>query len=274
VEEFVRASGLRGDKERQLRALLLVAAAALGSEPANDSLAEDFLTRAAPLAEASPDTGASKAEFHYRQMQLARLRDDAAARLSHAQWLVEHAPGSAYDLSALIEVSRDIEQRLKASSEADRPKLHEEAYAVYTRLVGRLGDSSEAVRSQKNARVALARLAEHAALTGRHEEAARRLAPLLAVDPKNQDYLRQSGMANYQAGRFADALESWRTLTLGLSRGSEEWFEAKYYQIASLEKTDRGEARKTLEQVQLLYPDISSSNWGEKFTALAQRLKE
>jgi tetratricopeptide (TPR) repeat protein len=253
--------------------LLLVVSAALGSDPVNESLAKAFLARAAPLAEAAPDASSSKAEFHYRQMQLARRRDDAAAQLAHAQWLVEKAPGSAYDLAALIEVSRDVEQRLDAASEADRPKLHEEAYAVYTRLVGRLGDSTEGVRSQKNARVALARLAEHAAATGRHEEAARRLAPLLEVDPKNQDYLRRSGMANFQAGRFAEALENWRTLTLGLPRGSDEWLEAKYYQIASLEKTNREEAQKTFQQLQLLYPDTNSSTWGEKFAALAQRLK-
>jgi DNA-binding SARP family transcriptional activator len=273
AEDYVKASGLRGDKERQLRVLLLVAAAALGTEPANESLAEDFLARAAPMAQNVPDASSAKADFHYRQMQLARVKDDPAGRLAHAQWLVEHAPGSAYDLAALIEVSRDVQRRLEAAPQAERGKLHEEAFAIYTRLVERLGDSPEVLQSQKNARVALSRLAEHAAATGRHEEAARRLAPLLQIDPKNQQYLRQAGLANFQAGRFAEALDAWRTLTLGLPRGSEEWLEAKYYQIASLEKTDRDEARKTLEQMQLLYPDTSSSTWGEKFAGLAQRLK-
>jgi tetratricopeptide (TPR) repeat protein len=273
AEDYVRASGLRGDKERQLRVLLLVAAAALGSEPANEATAEDFLSRAAPLTDASPDTSSAKAEYHYRRMQLARSKNESAASLTHAQWLVANAPGSAYDLAALIEVSRDVQRRLESASEGERSKLHEEAYAVYTRLVGRLGDTPEALRSQKNARVALARLAEHAFATERYEDAARRLAPLLAVDPKNQDYLRQAGLANFRAGRFTEALENWRTLTLGLPRGSDDWLEAKYYQIASLEKTDSQEARRTLQQLQLLYPDASSSSWGEKFAELARRLK-
>jgi tetratricopeptide (TPR) repeat protein len=274
AEEYLRASGARGEKERQLRVMLMVAAAALGADPVNESLAQDYLTRAAALAQAVADSNSAKAELHYRQMQLARRKDDSAASLNHARWLVEHASGSAYDLAALIEVSRDVQRRLEAASDADRGKLHEEAFAIYTRLVERLGDSPEAARSQKNARVALARLAEHAYATGRYEDSARRLAPLLTIDPKNQDYLRQAGLANFHAGSFPEALENWRTLTLGLPRGSEEWLEAKYYQIASLEKTDREDARKTFQQLQLLYPNTSSSGWGEEFAALAQRLNQ
>jgi tetratricopeptide (TPR) repeat protein len=273
AEEYLRTSGARGDKERQLRVTLMVVAAALGADPVNESLAEDFLARAEGLAQAVPDSSSAKAEFHYRQMQLARRKNDSAAGLAHAQWLVEHAAGSAYDLAALIEVSRDVQRRLEAASEADRAKLHEEAYAIYTRLVARLGDSPETAQSQKNARVALARLADHAFATGRYEEAARRLATLLSIDPKNEDYLRQAGLANFQAGRLTEALENWRTLTLGLPRGSEAWLEAKYYQIASLEKTDREEARKTLQQLQLLYPNTNSTTWGPKFAELAERLK-
>jgi tetratricopeptide (TPR) repeat protein len=121
--------------------------------------------------------------------------------------------------------------------------------------------------------VALSRLAEYAYATGRYDDAARRAGSLLAVDPKNRDYLRLAGLANFKTGQFAEALVSWRTLSLGLPRGSEEWFEAKYHQVASLAETDQAQARQALQQLQLLYPDYGSSAWQEKFESLAQRLK-
>jgi tetratricopeptide (TPR) repeat protein len=272
AEEYVRAAGPRGDAERQLRVTLLVVAAALGNEPPDAALARRFLDRGESLAGRVAETSSALAEHRYRALQLARLAKDAAAQLEHARWLAANARGSAYELSALIEVSRDLERRLESASDTERKSLQEEAYGVYTRLVERLGDAPASAASEKNTRVALSRLAEYAHATGRYDEAARRLAPLLAVEPKNKDYLRRSGLANFQAENYEAALENWRTLTHGLPRGSEEWFEAKYYQIASLLKTDAGQARKALENLQLFYPDYGSSPWREKFQALAQQL--
>lgn len=273
AEVYLRAAGARGDPERRVQVLLMTTGAALGNTPANPALAAELLTRAEPLVAALPDVSSAKAEYHYRRWQLARLEQDAAARREHARWLAAHAAGTAYEAPALIEIARDLEQRLEAASDADRGKLHEEAFAVYTRLVERLGASPQAVQSQKNVRVALSRLAQYAYATGRYDEAARRLAPLLETDPKNKDYLRLAGLANFQVGDYPAALESWRTLTHGVGRGSEDWFEAKYYQIACLAEIDGEQARKTLDNLHLLYPQYGGPSWREKFEALAQRLK-
>ncbi|MBW3595799.1 MAG: hypothetical protein KY475_00830, partial [Planctomycetes bacterium] len=269
ADEYLRAAGARGDAERQLRVMLLVVAGALGSDPPHAPLARQYVERAESLSDRVPVTSSALADYHYRALQLARIEKDEEASLRHAQWLAEHGRGSAYELSALIEVSRDLEKRLDGASESERENLHEEAYAVYTRLVERLGGSAS---SQRNVRVALSRLAEYAYATGRHEEAARRLAPLLETDPKNKDYLRRSGLANFQSGNFEAALANWRTLAHGLARGSEDWFEAKYYQIASLAETDADQARLALENLKLFYPDFGASPWREKFELLAQQL--
>ncbi len=271
--EYQNSAGTRGDQDRQVRVLSLVVAAALSNDPPDQSLAEAFLKRAAPLARGLADDSSTKAEFHYRALQLARRQQDDLARRTHSQWLLDHAGASVYETSALIEVARDLEQRLKAASDTDRAALQEEAYTIYARLVQRLGDSPAVLGSKKNARVALDRLAEQAYATGRYAEAARGAEALLALEPKNQNYLRRAGLAHFQTGRFESALAQWRTLAFGLGRGSQEWFEAKYYQVASLSETDREQARKTLDQVQLLYPNFGGPPWEKKFEALAQRLK-
>ncbi len=273
ADEYLRAAGAQGDKEKRLRVMLLVVAAAVGGNPANAELAAEWLAKASSLADVLLDGSAAKAEFHYRQLQTARLNKDGEAALSHAKWLAEHAGGTAYEMPALIEVSREATRQLENASDANRRDLQNEAHSVYTRLVGRLGASAETLKSQKNARVALARLAEYAYATERYEEAAQHLALLLSVDPKNEEFLRLAGLANFQAGQYELALGPWRTLAQGLSRGSDNWFEAKYYQIASLIETDATQARKTFENFKLFYPEYGPEPWRDKFELLARRLK-
>ena len=64
------------------------------------------------------------------------------------------------------------------------------------------------------------------------------------------------------------ALEHWRTLLAGLASGSDEWLEAKYYQLACLLKTDRPAADKVWQQFKLLFPEVKSAAWQDKFAEL------
>jgi tetratricopeptide (TPR) repeat protein len=140
-------------------------------------------------------------------------------------------------------------------------------------LARALGDSPQVLQEQKNARVAQSKLAYYAAQTGRHDEAAAGYAKLLAVFPKEKDYLRRAGLATFAAGDFPAALAHWTTLLRGLSAGSDEWFEAKYHQIACLAATDKAEAAKVMQQFTLLYPKLGGGSWAAKFRTLAASLK-
>jgi hypothetical protein len=57
----------------------------------------------------------------------------------------------------------------------------------------------------------------------------------------------------------------------GLESGSDEWFEAKYYQLACLEQTDRPTAEKVFKQFKVLFPDVKSAAWRERFTELERK---
>jgi tetratricopeptide (TPR) repeat protein len=143
---------------------------------------------------------------------------------------------------------------------------------LYRRLSQLLGDAPDGLTSNRNAQVALSKWAYYASELGRHDEAASGLDRLLLAFPANKDYLRRNGLAHFQAGNFKQALNAWRTLLAGVEKGSDDWFEAKYYQLMCLLRTDEAIARQVWNQFRLLYPNLGSSAWRDRFAELGRQL--
>lgn len=268
VDVFL-AAGKSEDPVRIVRTALIGADVALHGQPPDPKKAAAYLSQCEPLAATLPSQSALAAEFHYRSLQLARQQNDSAQAAAEAQWLVDQAPGSAYETPALILVTQDVERELKSSPSRD---LHQRAMELYGRLVKQLGGGPQALKSRKNAKIASAKFAEHAIAVGDFEQAADRLEALLAAFPDDKTYLKRAGEAEFSARRFAKSLVHWRKLLAGLAKGSPEWHEAKYYQLACLAETDRETAKKVFRQLELLYPELGPSPWREKVVALKQRL--
>ena len=108
---------------------------------------------------------------------------------------------------------------------------------------------------------------------GDHAAAAKRLSQLLAVFPTDQSYLRRAGLSAFQAGEHAAALEHWRKLVAGLPKNADNWYEAKYYQLACLAQLDRAKAREAWGQYRILYPDLGPPAWRGRFVELQQRIE-
>ena len=157
--------------------------------------------------------------------------------------------------------AKGAEEAIDRADESRRPALQQEAYDAYRRLSERLGDSPEVLAGQKNAQVACSKWAYYAGLLGRHGEAAEQLDRLLKAFPDNRDYLRRAGLAYFQAGNYERSLAAWRTLLAGLEKGSEGWYEAKYYQLSCLFRTDEKAARPVWQQFKLLYPELGPPPW-------------
>ncbi len=261
------------EPERQVAALMKVVEAALGTKPPELNVAEASLAAAESLVASVPSENAALVEYHYYALQMARQKKDDAARRTHAEWIVDNGAGSRFEMPALVTVAMALESRINEADAASLPALHAEALDVYSRLVRALGDSPAILKSQKNARVALGKQAQYASLLGEHDVAAAALAKLLAEFPKDREYLRRAGMADFRAGRYEASLGRWETLLRGLPDGEEEWVEAKYHQIAALEKYDKGAAKSVYKQFALLYPDLGGNDWRAKFEALGKRLK-
>jgi hypothetical protein len=269
ADAFLRTAQADSDPSRALQCCLLVADAALHNVEAQPDSARAILDKAAPRVAKLPTADPLVAEFHYRLLELATAQGNAAERRQQAQWLTDQAANSPYELAALLTVANAIDRDARQAGSENDADLHERAYATYQRVVTLLEKSATPLSESKNLQVAYSRLAHYAARLGKPAEAAERLERLLKVTPRDRQLLRRAGEAHAAAGQHEQALVHWRTLLLGLPKGTDDWFEAKYFQLQSLSHTDKEQARKVLQQFQLLYPDLGGTAWREKFTALS-----
>ncbi|MFV1967379.1 MAG: hypothetical protein ACC628_18270 [Pirellulaceae bacterium] len=270
VDTYLAAAAGKADPSRSLKGCLLAAEVALSDTDRDAGKLERYLRKAQPWADSPSVQGSLAAEYHYRRLQQATAANDETARRRHAAWLVEKAPGSAYELPALVIAAKAVDSAVTRAGDSTPTTLWEEAYRIYNRLADLLGSSSEIMAEKKNARVANSKLAHYATLLGRFDDAGQRLVKILAAFPNDKGYLRRAGLAFYRAGSYEQALDPWRTLVAGLPKGSDGWYEAKYYQLACLFQIDSQRARDTLNQFQLLYPN-PPANWQKMFRQLEKR---
>lgn len=266
----VQTLGTQLPADYRLKAVLLGVDVLRQQEAVDWSQMEALLDRVAKAAEQVSDAAATRVEFEYRRLEVAQQRNRAAETARHAGWLAEHAGGTPYELPALILLARAADQAVAKATGPERDPQWAKARAVYARLVALLGETPAALAGNKNALAAASKLAHYDELLERWDEAASRLSQLIAAQPADRRFLRRGAMASFQAERYADSLASWRTLLGGLEAGTDEWFEAKYYQILCLQRTDPEGARKTLKQFQLLYPRVHSPQWQSKFQAMEE----
>ena len=268
IDGFLSAAGESGWEDERLRACLMAVEVLSADAQQQPEKIDRYLNHAKSAAETLAASHPLLPEYHYRRLQHAqRTKDDAQLR-EEAEWLVTHGAGTPYELPALVLAARQADQAADAASASDRRARQEQAAEIYRRLASAVGDSPEAIAGAKNALAANSRLAAYDEALGRWKEAAARLDKIVAAFPSDKKYLRRAGLAHVNAGNHVAAGIHWRKLLSGLRGGSDEWLEAKYYQLTCLLATDRPAAEKVFRQFKLLYPEVESAAWQEKFTAL------
>jgi hypothetical protein len=273
VERFLALNSGETD-ERRLKAVLL-AVDALQSAPSPSSARIRFLLgQVSPVVDRLDPSNGAVIEYQYRRMQLAQNENDQSSVVKSGKWIVDYGAGTPYELPALVVMAREADKSVASASAAEIAPKIAEASKLYTRLVVLLGDSPAILSSNKNAFAAMMKLAQYDAQSERWPQAADRLNRLLEAQPRDRRVLRRAGLASYHAGRYAESLDHWRMLIAGLETGSDDWLEAKYYQLACLEKTDRATAAKVLQQFQVLFPEVKSAAWRPKFAELENALHE
>jgi hypothetical protein len=271
ADTFLAGAGKEGDWERRLKATLLAVDVLSADAAANQARIAGLLRDASDAAESVAASNPAAVEYQYRRLQLAQKSGDHATVSSAAQFIAAHGGGSPYELPALVITARAADAAAESASEADRAARQEAASRVYARLVELLGDSPTVLATSKNALAASSKLAQYDEALGRWPQAADRLERLTEALPSDRRFLRRAGIATFQTGRHAESLEHWRKLLAGLSSGSDEWLEAKYYQLACLLQTDRPAADKVWKQFKLLFPEVKSDAWKDKFAELEKQ---
>ncbi|MFI4876470.1 MAG: tol-pal system YbgF family protein [Blastopirellula sp. JB062] len=269
LSEKLNDQSSQTQRSRALRSRLMTV------ELAGDSLlpadvGDSGIRRADALAATLPSSDGAVAEYHHRALLLAEQRKRPVEILEHADWILANAPDSAFATSALVVQALDVDRRLQEKSTLETLN---EAFEIYRQLTQRLGYSPQTLQAKKNARVAAGKFASYAEQIGRRADAAAVIANLTQAFPDDRTYLQQAGRAAFEAGMIEISLEHWRKLLLGLERGSDEWFEAKAFQLACLAKTDPPGARKVLAQFKLLYPAGGPAAWRDKIKSVEQELE-
>ncbi|PQO36682.1 hypothetical protein [Blastopirellula marina] len=229
------------------------------------------VAEAKELVEKLPKEDRAWVDYHYQALLLARQQKQEGDVTIHAQWLLDNAEGTPYEQTALIIRALEID-RLAAATKSPGKNLLSEGLAIYTRLLKHLGSTSGAIQQSKNAKVACSKAADFAEKLGKWPEAATYLRVLVEAFPTEQEYLQRLGRVEFQLDNYSAAVGYWRTLLVGLNKGSEDWFEAKYYQLACLQKIDRPQAKTVLQQFQLLHPDWGLPPWRDKIKAIAEQI--
>ena len=258
--------------DRQLKACLLALEILFHAPEPDQARIAEYLRIAGLVVERATGGDLPRAEYHFRRLQLAQLRNDSSTAQEAAQWISEHAASSPFEVSALIVVARQADAAVVAAEQSTRPEKQAAAAKVYARLAALVGETPEAIANVKNALAVNSKLAHYQESLGQWKAAAQRLDNIVAALPSEKKYLRRAGIAHFQAANYAAALEHWRKLLGGLEGGGDEWLEAKYFQLACLAKADRGKAREVYQQFQLLFPQVKSAAWKQKFADLAKEL--
>lgn len=272
VDRFLSAAGKGGRADERLRACLIAIEVLSAQAETEQGEFDRYLSQAQGAAGLLAESSPLLPEYHYRRLQMAQRSKDESTLREAAEWIATSGRGSPYELPALVIVARQADTAADAADASQKRARQEEARRIYERLTALVGDSPEAIASTKNALAASSRLAGYDESLGRWKEAAARLDKIVAAFPSDKKYLRRAGIAHVNAGNHAAAVEHWRKLLAGLSGGSDEWLEAKHYQITCLLATDRAAAQKVWKQFNLLYPEVKSAAWKEKFAALEQQI--
>lgn len=272
VETYLSAAP-QSEGVRRIRAALLAVDVSLSGSPLDWDQAASFLARVQAAGDNLPDDDAIAPEYHYRRLQLAQQAGDQSEGARQADWLAKHAAGTGYELPALVIMAKGADESVAKALPAQKSQRRDEAIAAYSRIVELVGTASDEIAAKKNALIANSKLAQYQYDAGQYDQAAARLEEIVKAFPSDRNYLRRAGLAWFKAGIHAKALPHWDTVVSGSPSATEPWYEAKYYQLVCLAKTDAAAASKTWRQFKLLHPEVKSPEWHERFKELETSFK-
>ena len=256
----------------KLRATLLVLDAELQRQPGDEKVAEQLLAASLSLASGLP--GNSSKELRYYEFRTAQKYNRQSTAMFHADWLAQNAKQTRYERAALIYLIRTRES-LMFEPNADVDKLKELVQWV-ERLVAVVGSEQDDIRRSSNARAALIKLARLKNQTKDYQKANAIYETLLAVYPRQQNYLLESAKTKMNLNAFNEAGDIWRKPISGVDPGTDIWFESKFNLIECLrqsnESSGKDSARKLLDQTIALSGEMPEK-WAVQFQQLEQQLK-
>ncbi len=256
----------------KLKLVLLVVDALLKNEDFDEPQIQQKMNVAEEFARGVQTNHPLLPEFRYYKFLIANRANDSAKANTEINWLLKNAKGTRFERSALVQHAQTEDQRMQ-SSPNPTPQQIEQLIATFERLVDFLGDTTESITTNNNARIAYARLAKLKSTTGRTELALKMYLKLSKAFPNNRSYLRQCGLLLSEANQFDEAISIWKRLANGIEPGTDLWLEAKCNLTLALLKTDKKpDALALYHQTLRLTPPLNEF-WKKQFDELLLQLK-
>lgn len=256
------------EANRRTRALLWKLEIVVSDKSPDWTAAQELLDRLARDGHSLEP--ALTAEVKYRTLQVSQATGRAESLRDAAQWLVEHAAGSAYEVPSLVIWAQHLENAYRKATSTEQSSTRKQLIEVYRKLARQYGDDTTTLKTKKNAFIVQAKLADFEFIEADKADALRRWEKLLAIYPRDANLITKTATAYMELGRPADALDLWNQLVAGTASGSDEWFAAKYHQLECLATVDPPVAAKAWRQFRVLHPRVSSAEWEERFAKLGQ----
>ena len=177
--------------------------------------------------------------------------------------------------NALIAIADPLEQEYERAAAAQKKEAGERLAPKLVSLYAFLLDHGQPGATGGQEPALRRRLARSHQRLGQHREAIVQYEWLLAHVPreKSGDVLRGLAIAYQQTRQYDSAIDMWRTLSRGLGKKTEGWFEARCSLIQCHAKAGRvDQARKLMQYFRLQYSQIPFEEWWHKFNALEREL--
>ena len=239
----------------------------------NVDQASKLLIGVAPLLESPDENDSIRAEYKYHLMQLARQKGETEKAEEHAREIVAINDQSPFAMSALTFLANQADQLLARANDANRKERLASAIDIYSRLSELMGNSQQAIKQNRNARIVLSKLASFRRQNGQPEKARELYESLLEAYPDSRTYLTEMAEIHTEQKQLEKGLELWNRLVIGTEEGSEPWYQAKYNQMLCLETTDRATAQKIMAQFTRLHPQ-PAEKWRQPIDELRSRLQD
>ncbi len=207
----------------------------------------------------------------YREFLVSQRLGRSADIERTAAALLSSSNKSRFELPVLISLAQLRDQQLSADDSNEQ--LIQSTMQTYLQLSSRLGTDNETLLSNRNARVAFARLGELQVEAGFLIEARTTLRKLAELFPSQTRYLLALAMAETQSGNNEKAIELYQKLASGVQPGSDLWFDAKLRTVNILATDDESAALKLLKQTRLLGGEIPS-HWELQMKEIEQELSQ
>jgi hypothetical protein len=193
----------------------------------------------------------------YLMIALVRQREFAEAE----RWADLHARSNLSEIRMTLE---RLHQEAEAISELERKFVGR----VQSHLVSQVRREWDSMSSadQVDWTLSLARVELHLGNDNQLAEAIRDLEELRKTHPNDARVSELVGLCYIRSQRYESAANIFRSLVQGLPEGSAPWYSAKLNLIISLRRAGQVDhARRLLETLEILHPDLGGQHFRERF---------